>query len=169
MFKYAKIINEITGECEVGLGTNEANYVMQGMTLLDVTQSDLDNNYYLTEMLQTEEYEEEQTQKRENEFKTNFFEIAPIEGLFTGGWYRRVPKGYTSAIESLNTAFNAVTVLGKLPANTLTFYTAPDFADAEQCTEDWLVANAFKNAEMTTTEFGAFYATFLQAWNATEH
>ena len=115
------------------------------------------------------DYDTEQATKREENFKTNFFEIAPIEGLFTGGWYRRVPKGYTSAIESLNTAFNAVTVLGKLPADTLTFYTAPDFADAEQCTEEWLVANAFKNAEMTTTEFGAFYATFLQAWNATEH
>lgn len=115
------------------------------------------------------DYDTEQATKREENFKTNFFEIETIENVFTGGWYRRVPKGYTSAIESLNTAFNAVTVLGKLPADTLTFYTAPDFTDAEQCTEEWLVANAFKNAEMTTTEFGAFYATFLQAWNATEH
>jgi len=108
------------------------------------------------------DYDTEQTAKREAEFKTNFFEI-------NTGWYRRKPKGYSSAIESLNTAFNAVTVLGKLPADTLTFYTAPDFTDAEQCTESWLVENSFKNAEMTATQFGTFYATFLQAWNASEH
>ena len=139
-----------------------------------VTQAQLDADKSLViiqdgVLILNPDYDTEQATKREENFKTNFFEIAPIEGLFAGGWYRRVPKGYTSAIESLNTAFNAVTVLGKLPANTLTFYTAPDFADAEQCTEEWLVANAFKNAEMTTTEFGTFYATFLQAWNAAEH
>lgn len=139
-----------------------------------ITKDELDADKSLVivkegEIVTNPDYESEQATAREAEFKDKFFEIAAIESLFTGGWYRRVPKGYSSAIESLNTAFNAVSVLGKLPANTLTFYTAPDFTDAEQCTETWLVENSFKNAEMTATEFGTFYATFLQAWNASEH
>lgn len=139
-----------------------------------VTQAQLDNDKSLVivqdgVLILNPNYDIEQTTKREEAFKANFFEIETIENVFAGGWYRRVPKGYTSAIESLSTAFNAVTVLGKLPEDTLTFYTAPDFTDAEQCTESWLVENSFKNAEMTAAEFGTFYATFLQAWNASEH
>ena len=47
MLKYAKIINEETGLCEVGLGTNSSFYQSIGMTGLDVQQSDIDNNWYL--------------------------------------------------------------------------------------------------------------------------
>ena len=36
MFKYAKITNEKTKQCEVGLGTNIAFYKKIGMTELDV-------------------------------------------------------------------------------------------------------------------------------------
>lgn len=39
MIKYAKIINEETKECEVGLGTNSAFYQSIGMTEQDVEQS----------------------------------------------------------------------------------------------------------------------------------
>lgn len=97
------------------------------------------------------------------EFESKFFEIESV------GYYRKQPKGYQSAVESINTAFNMVTVLGLLPANTLTFYTAPDFADAEQCTEEWLIDNSFKNEAMTAQEFGEFYAKFMTAWNTQEH
>ena len=107
--------------------------------------------------------DEQKTQERQAEFNKQFFNI---EGV---GYYRRQPKGYSSALESVNTAFNAVTIMGKLPENTLTFYKAPDFAIEEQCTEEWLVANSFKNAEMTTAEFGQFYASFITAWNMQEH
>ena len=47
MLKYAKIINTETRLCEVGLGTNETFYKSIGMSLLDVIQSDIDNNWYL--------------------------------------------------------------------------------------------------------------------------
>lgn len=96
-------------------------------------------------------------------FESEFFEIPNI------GWYRKVPKGYTSAIESLNTAFNAVLVLNSLPADYLIFYTKPDFTQDEQCTEEWLIANQFKNKAMTKEEFMQFYANFVTAWNNLEH
>lgn len=49
MIKYAKITNEQTGLCEVGIGTNAEFYQSIGMTELDVQQSDIDNAWYLTE------------------------------------------------------------------------------------------------------------------------
>ena len=47
MLKYAKIINEQAGLCEVGIGTNAKFYQSIGMIPLDVQQSDIDNNWYL--------------------------------------------------------------------------------------------------------------------------
>ena len=49
MIKYAKIINEQTGLCEVGLGTNTEYYKSIGMTQQDVEQSEKDNQWYLSE------------------------------------------------------------------------------------------------------------------------
>ena len=46
MIKYAKIINETTKACEVGLGTNDAFYQSQGFQELDVTLA-YDGNWYL--------------------------------------------------------------------------------------------------------------------------
>lgn len=107
--------------------------------------------------------EEEQAQARKQDFLNQFFSLGEY------GYFRRQPKGYGSAVESLNTAFNVVTILQKLPADTLTFYKEPDFNDAEQCTEEWLVENSYKNAEMTAQEFAQFYAQFMTAWNMQEH
>lgn len=49
MIKYAKVINEETGLCEVGLGENIEFYQSIGMVELDVQLSDVDNNWYLAE------------------------------------------------------------------------------------------------------------------------
>lgn len=111
----------------------------------------------------TPEYKNKLALEREESFKNSFFKIKDA------CWFRKQPKGYNSAIESLNTAFNVVSVLGKLPKNTLTFYIAPDFSIEEQCTENWLVKNSYKNEEMTPQEFGEFYASFMTAWNNEEH
>lgn len=116
-----------------------------------------------------EGFEAEQAKEREKAFKTTFFEIPAIEGIFKGGFYRKVPKGYQSAVESINTAFNAVTVIGLLPQDYLIFYAKPDFTDATQCTEEWLIANQFKNETMTAQEFGQFYVAFMTGWNTQEH
>ena len=110
-----------------------------------------------------DEVEAELAKAKKEEFLKQFFKI---DGY---GYFRKQPKGYGSAVESLNTAFNIVTVLGNLPANTLTFYAEPDFTIAEQCTEEWLVENSTKNEEMTPSEFGTFYAQFMMAWNTQEH
>lgn len=107
--------------------------------------------------------EEEQAEQREQGFKADFFEIPNF------GWFRKVPKGYSSAVESLNTAFNAVSILQKLPADMLIFYQQPDFTKPEECTEEWLVEHQIKNEEMTAQEFGQFYMVFMTAWNTEMH
>ena len=114
------------------------------------------------------DYEQEQAAIREADFKSNFFHV---EGY---GWYRRQPKGYSSAIESLNTAFNSFVVMQQMgvenfPADVFIFYRTPDFTKPEECTEEWLIAHQTKNETMTALEFGNFYATFANTWNAEEH
>ena len=47
------------------------------------------------------EIEEMATAQRKAEFEDKFFEVPNY------GWYRKKPKGYQSAIESLSIAFNA--------------------------------------------------------------
>jgi hypothetical protein len=66
MIKYAKIINNETGLCEVGLGTNTEYYKSIGMAELDVEQSEKDNQWYLSEKCPhyTPEEKEEQEHER---------------------------------------------------------------------------------------------------------
>lgn len=61
MLKYCKIIDPQTGLCEVGIGTNTKFYKSIGMIELDVTQSEVDNQWYLTEKLNTQEYEKQKS------------------------------------------------------------------------------------------------------------
>lgn len=140
---------------QMGLRTQETSKYLFALETNEIVENDeiLINKFY-TDIL---------TQQRENDFKSLFFEI---EGL---GWFRRNPKGYNSAVESANTAFNIVSIMQKLPANTMTFYKAPDFTKEEQCTEQWLIENSFKNEEMTIEQFAQFYANFMTAWNNQEH
>ena len=49
MIKYAKVINEQTGLCEVSTGVNIKVYQSMGMTQLNVQQSDIDFCWYLAE------------------------------------------------------------------------------------------------------------------------
>lgn len=46
MLKYAKVINEKTKQCDVGIGTNTAYYVSLGMSEMDVEQS-CNGSWYL--------------------------------------------------------------------------------------------------------------------------
>ena len=64
MIKYAKIINQETGLCEVGIGTNIEFYQSIGMVALDVKQSDIDNNWYLTEKCPMKSDEEKAKEER---------------------------------------------------------------------------------------------------------
>lgn len=66
MIKYAKVLNEETGLCEVGLGTNTELYISKGMTEQDVEQSEKDNyNWYLAD--KCPHYTEEEKEQKERE------------------------------------------------------------------------------------------------------
>lgn len=84
-------------------------------------------------------------------------------------YYRKKPKGYQSAVESINTAQIICSKLNGLPENTLIFYQEPNFKKAEQCTEEWLVEHQIVLPAMTSAQFDELYISFIQAWNAQEH
>ena len=162
MLKYAKIINEETGLCEVGMGTNVEFYQSLGMVMLDVEQSEKDNAWYLEEKCPHYTPEEEAI-KRQEVFLQDFFKV---EGY---GYYRRQPKGYQSAVESMNVLFNIANVTKGLQAGLIIFYPEPDFYDASQCTEEWLVEHQIVKPAMTLEEFLQLYVAFMTAWNTQEH
>lgn len=84
-------------------------------------------------------------------------------------YYRRKPKGYTSAVESFLAALSIVSATGSIGAGIMKVYPVPDFDNPEQCTEEWLVANQISLPEMNTQAFMALYNKFLFAWNTIEH
>ena len=118
------------------------------------------------EIVLNENYENELAKQRKQEFLKDFFKVQ-----YNGQdlYFRKQPKGYSSAVESINTAFNIVNTIGTLPAGSLVFYQQPDFTDKTQCTENWLVEHQVKSGQMSATEFGTFYAGFITAWNTQEH
>ena len=66
MIKYAKVTNQETGLCDVGLGTNVQFYQSIGMQKLDVQQSDIDGNWYLSELcpMKTDEQKAQEEKER---------------------------------------------------------------------------------------------------------
>ena len=76
MLKYAKITNEETKACEVGLGTNSNFYQSIGMTEMEVEQA-YDGSWYLAGYApaKPEPTKEEQQKARENAYKA---EVDPI-------------------------------------------------------------------------------------------
>lgn len=65
MIKYAKIINQETGLCEVGIGINTNFYSSLGMSKLDVEQSDIDYQWYLSDKCPMKTDEEKRQEERE--------------------------------------------------------------------------------------------------------
>lgn len=76
MLKYAKIINQETKECEVGIGTNTNYYKSIGMAEMDVEQA-WNGQWYITGYtpLKPEPTDEEQKQKRAAAYQV---EVDPI-------------------------------------------------------------------------------------------
>lgn len=120
----------------------------------------LDGNEYV---LKDATWEQEQAALREADFKAKFFNI---EGF---GWYRKQPKGYQSAVESMNVLFNIANVSDGIQAGLIIFYQEPDFTKPEECTEEWLVAHQIVQPAMTKEAFMALYVAFMTAWNTEEH
>ena len=65
MIKYSQLINKETGLCSVGTGTNIEFYKSIGMVELDVQQSDIDNNWYLSEKCPMKTDEEKEREERQ--------------------------------------------------------------------------------------------------------
>lgn len=125
-----------------------------------------DNLYYIIQdgkLVKNPNYDEQQAQKRKDAFLQDFFQV---EGY---GYYRRQPKGYISAVESMTVLFNAALAMNGIQAGLIIFYPEPDFNNAEQCTEKWLVENQIIMPSMTKEEFFTLWALFTQAWNTQEH
>ena len=135
----------------------------EGLEILETDRKiiELDNKFIFAD-----EVQQELVEQRKQEFLKYFFKVQ-----YNGQnlYFRKQPKGYSSAVESINTAFNIVNTIGTLPADLLVFYQQPDFTDKTQCTEEWLVAHQVKNEQMNATEFGTFYTRFITAWNTQEH
>ena len=64
MLKYAKIVNEETKQCDVGIGTNIDFYQSIGMTEMDVEQS-YDGNWYVSGYAPEKSKEEKEQEVRE--------------------------------------------------------------------------------------------------------
>ena len=116
-------------------------------------------NYFVTDA----EYIEKSAAKRKSEFLKEFF---LVKGY---GYYRRTPKGYSSAVESMNVLFNIALAMNGVQEGLMIFYTEPDFTDPSQCTEEWLVQNQILTPAMTKEEFMNLYSVFMTAWNTQEH
>lgn len=69
MIKYAKVINEQTGLCEVGIGTNSKFYKSIGMNEQDVSQSDIDGKWYLSDKCPMKSDEDKLTEAKEAKTK----------------------------------------------------------------------------------------------------
>lgn len=107
-------------------------------------------------VLKDEQWEEEQTAKRQADFEANFLTTSL-------GNYRLVPKGYANAQQSIDTV-NALVVysqgLTEQIAEKVIFYATPDFTKPEECTEEWLVEHQSHPEPMTLQQWGAFYFEF---------
>lgn len=84
MIKYAKIVNNETGLCEVGIGTNEEFYASQGMTKMEVEQSEVDSLWYLSDKCPVKS--EEQKLEEAKEAKIQEITLAK-EAAFKAGIY----------------------------------------------------------------------------------
>ena len=133
---------------------------------LDIRETDKNIILFNGEFVFEEDVQNELAEQRKQTFLQDFFKVQYNEQDL---YFRKQPKGYSSAVESINTAFNIVNTIGTLPAGSLVFYQQPDFADETQCTEEWLVEHQVKSEQMSATEFGTFYAGFITAWNTQEH
>lgn len=161
MLKYCKIINEETGLVQIGVGCPDEYYIEIGMEKRNVKQSDVDGEWYLYDKCPVKP--EPTPFDRKAAFLQTFFKI---EGF---GYYRRKPKGYQSAIESINTAYNMCKENKGLPAGVFIFYEEPDFTKPEQCTEDWLVEHQIVLPAMNEANFIQLYNLFITTWNTQEH
>ena len=134
-----------------------------------------ENGYYIktlepaegVEKYMISEQDEKTPEDRKENFLKDFFKVS-LGDLGTG-YYRKKPKGYTSAIESITVAERMCAKNNGLPAGTLIFYQQPNFNKPEQCTEEWLEAHQIIMPALTVEQFDTLFMSFVMAWNKEEH
>lgn len=156
-------------------GAGQARILNEEITNFEVTE-DVYNAFVVNpdkyiwdtekqKIIENPKYEEEQIQARTIEFYNNFV-------VTSWGAFRKTPKGYSSAVEAVNTIFNMVNVAQSLTeelANLLIFYEVPDFKQAEQCTEKWLVAHQKTHEACDLQTFMTWYLEFQTVWAKTQY
>ena len=154
-------------------GSEDVQNIEVDKTLYDNKQK-YGIEYYIYqdgEIVENPDYKKEQAQKRQQEFLKDFFKV-PLSSQFTEkeyAYYRKIPKGYSSAIESIMAAERVCSKMQGLPANNLIFYEEPDFYDETQCTEEWLYSHQITLPALTVEQFDNIFITFIQSWNTQEH
>ena len=146
------IIGEVEEEIEV------IDYDEEGKLIGSHTET-----ITVKKLIPNPDWEEEQAQKREEEFNKDFFNV---QGY---GYYRRTPKGYQSAVESMSVLFNTALAMNGIPENVIKFYQKPDFTKPEECTEEWLVEHQIVMPAMTKEQFFTLWSIFTTTWNTEEH
>lgn len=122
-----------------------------------------DNDLYIwngEEIIENSNYEDIKANERRIEFENKFIQTR-------WGWYRKQPKGYANAPQSVDIIFNIVNASGGFTeqvADMMLFYQQPDYDKPEECTEEWLVAHQYKHEPCSTQEFMQFYIAFQTAW-----
>ncbi len=101
----------------------------------------------------------------EKDFKDNFI-------ILSIGAYRKVPHGYSSAVESFNVLCNIAIANNGLPqeiAQEVKFYQVPNFFDATQCSNEWLMQHQISLNQMTLQDFMQLYTEFNTKWLIEQH
>ena len=148
-------------------GVGQCPQLTDGVVSFEITEEVYNNiDHYIwdgSDVVLDPDYDEKQAEIRETDFKKQFFKVDNF------GWYRKQPKGYQSAVESMNVLFNIANMTQGIQAGLIIFYQEPDFTQPEQCTEEWLVNHQIVMPAMTLQEFMGLYVAFMTAWNAEEH
>lgn len=112
MIRYAMITDEVTGAVSVGIGTDAQYYQSIGMTEMDVEQSEVDLQWYLTEkcphysetQLLIQQYEKEINSYKQKLVDSDYKAIKYAEGEISAEDYQPIKverQSYRSRINEL--------------------------------------------------------------------
>ena len=111
---------------------------------------------------------EEEAQKRQEAFEKEFIETSMKDSHGNNAWYRQIPHGYANApqtIEIVDKYVRDAQGMTEQIASLLIFYEKPDFAEEEECTEEWLIQHQFNPpVNMTLQQWLAFEMDFQIRW-----
>ena len=110
MLKYAKITNEETKQCDVGLGTNSEFYKSIGMIEMEVELA-YNNVWYVkgyAPIQPVEEYNAEQSNKRSSAYteRTDPLTLRKIRKQALGEWTEGDETNYIAEIQAISQQIN---------------------------------------------------------------